>query len=287
MKRDPSPSIAHVPSAPSKIPYVGFSPVRLQTGIQPRPSPTGRGLSARPTFTHALRTYTRPKHLGVGRRSTSRSGAKAQSGLLPASRSNPVQRPLAPRWVMLSHQIIAYYGLIRNSRPLPPIYGLYDGSLPYGLVWAGTERLPNLLRASVSTVPPSVPRQAERLQTAVPSPSVLAFAFFAQARHLHSHARRFSRGSCNEAARFALCCGPVESQALHRQGPLRSSFRRTGSPQPTSSITMRANSQFPQPDSHRQDTRPYGLRTKVTKSSFQRSAVSYQPKLRITGSSEC
>jgi hypothetical protein len=30
---------------------------------------------------------------------------------------------------------------------------------------------------------------------------------------------------------------------------------------------MRVNSQFPQPDLHRQDMRPYGLRTKNTKSS--------------------
>ncbi len=29
----------HVSCSPSKIPYVGFSPVRLQTGIQSRPSP--------------------------------------------------------------------------------------------------------------------------------------------------------------------------------------------------------------------------------------------------------
>jgi len=28
---------------------------------------------------------------------------------------------------------------------------------------------------------------------------------------------------------------------------------------------MRVNSQFPQPDLHRQDMRPYGLRTKHTK----------------------
>ena len=40
---------AYVSSSPSKIPYGGFSPVRLQTGYQPwRPSPAGRSaVSAR------------------------------------------------------------------------------------------------------------------------------------------------------------------------------------------------------------------------------------------------
>ena len=36
--RVPSSPIVHVSCAPSEIPYVGFSPVRLQTEIQPRPS---------------------------------------------------------------------------------------------------------------------------------------------------------------------------------------------------------------------------------------------------------
>src|SRR5678815_2043328 len=47
-----------VSSSPSKIPYVGFSPVRLQTGIQPRPSSTMSSLSARPAFTPTCQTYT-------------------------------------------------------------------------------------------------------------------------------------------------------------------------------------------------------------------------------------
>jgi hypothetical protein len=39
-KRDQT--IHHVPCSPSKIPYVGFSPIRLQTGCQWQPSPTVR-----------------------------------------------------------------------------------------------------------------------------------------------------------------------------------------------------------------------------------------------------
>jgi hypothetical protein len=137
---------------------------------------------------------------------------------------------LAPQKVMLSSRIIAYYGLIRNSRPLPSTYELYDGSLPYGLVWAGIERLPNLLRTSLSSVPPSVPRRSEWLPLTVPSPPALAFAKSVLARQPHFHTRRFPCGMCNEAAKFALCYGPEELLALHRQGRLLSSFHLSKSP---------------------------------------------------------
>lgn len=222
----------YVSSSLSKIPYGGFSPVRLQTGIQPQSSLVRCGLSARPTYTRNLSTYMGLKSLTQNRAYTFRRRAHAQAALPSSPKATPVQRPLAPRGVMLSTQFIAYYDLIRNSQPLPSTYELYDGSLPYGLVWAGVERLPNLLGMSLSSVPFYVPRRAKRLHLTVPSPSVLAFAAFAQARHPHSLTRRFMRGSCNEAARFALCCGPEESLALPRQGRLLSSFHLVESPQP-------------------------------------------------------
>ena len=58
-------TLHHVSSPPSKIPYGGFSPVRLQTGCQPQPSP--------------LRAYMRlPAHAPpylIYRRTESASGA--------------------------------------------------------------------------------------------------------------------------------------------------------------------------------------------------------------------
>jgi hypothetical protein len=57
-------------------------------------------------------------------------------------------------------------------------------------------------------VPPSVPRQTERLRMAIPSPFPMAFIVFAPIRHLHRRAIRFARGQRNEAAKFALCYGP-------------------------------------------------------------------------------
>jgi hypothetical protein len=217
--------------SPSKIPYGGFSPVRLQTGMQSQPSLPGSGLSARPTSPRTLVTYMRLRLLTRKRAEPTRNRALAQADLSPLLPSVPVQRPLALRRVMLSLQVIAYYGLMRNSHPLLPIYALYGRSLPYGLVWAEGERLPNLLRLSLSTVPPSVPRWTRGVPLTVPSPSALAFTIFAQVRHPHAHARRFSRGERNEAAKFASCYGPVELIALHRQGRLHSSFHRIESPQ--------------------------------------------------------
>ena len=148
-----------------------------------------KGLSARSAFTHSLPTCTWPKLLAQTGASPQlrwffRSRALSSNGTpFNIANSIPVQRPLARQWVMLSHRVIAYYDLIRNSRPSHRFIYYYDGSLPYDLVWAGIERLPNLLHVSFPSVPPSVPRWTERLHMAVPSPFVLAFALFIEARH--------------------------------------------------------------------------------------------------------
>ena len=147
-----------VSSSLSKIPYSGFSPVRLQTGIQPRPSSTMPSLSARPAFTPSRWIYTWLKFLSP-KRAFFRSGTYVQAELPLSYMNHPVQRSLAPQRVMLSHRIIAYYDLIRASLPLPPVYVLSSGSLPYGLVWAGNEKVPNLSRLSFPIVPSSVPRR--------------------------------------------------------------------------------------------------------------------------------
>ena len=253
-----------VSSSLSKIPYGGFSPVRLQTGIQPRPSSNMLSLSARPAFTHASRIYTRLKSLSQ-KRAFFRSGTYVQAELPLSSMNYPVQRSLAPQRVMLSRRIIAYYSLIRASRPLPLVYVLSSRSLPYGLVWAGHEKVPNLSCLSFPTVPSSVPRRLGDFFRLLlhrplwPSPSS------------HKVGARLTtlagswRGSCNEAAKFALYYGPMELLALLRQGHLHSSFHLLGHPMGMSSITTRANNQFPRPDLHRLDKQPYRLQTKDTK----------------------
>jgi len=168
---------------------------------------------------------------------------------------------------MLSHRITAYYDLMRASLPLPPVYVLSSGSLPVGPLRAGDKKVPNLSCLSFPIVPSSVPR---RLGDCIrlllhrplwPSPS----SHKVGARM--STLGRFLRGSCNEAAKFALRYGPMELLALLRQGHLHSSFHLLGHPSGVSSITTRANNQFPRPDLHRLDKQPYRLHTKITKAS--------------------
>jgi hypothetical protein len=253
-----------VSSSLSKIPYSGFSPVRLQTEIQPRPSSNMLSLSARPACTQSRWIYTRLKSLSP-KRAIFRSGTCVQAELPLSYMDYPVQRSLAPQWVVLSRQIIAYYDLIRASLPLPPVYVLSSGSLPLSLIWAGEEKVPILSCLSFPIVPSSVPRRLgdffrlflhRPLWPSPPSHKVGARL---------STLGRFLRGSCNEAAKFALCYGPMKLLALLRQGRLHSSFHLLGHPLGVSSITTRVNNQFPQPDFHRLDKQPYRLQTKSTK----------------------
>ena len=257
-------TMQHVSSSLSKIPYGGFSPVRLQTGIRPRPSSPPRGLSARPAFTHSTVAYTRSK--------SKHPAPLALSGMFggASSKDYPVQRPLALQRVMLSRRVNAYYGLIRASRSLLPVYVLYGRSLPYGLVWAGFERFPNFLYASFPSVPPSVPRRIVRLPLTVASPYVLAFASSTLARHPRAHANRFMRGLRNEAAKFASCYGPMGLLALHRQGLLLSSFHCSSRLKQRRILLRGQTANLPRPDLHRLDAQPYGLRAKGRKEEKKR-----------------
>jgi hypothetical protein len=223
-------------------------------------------LSARPAFTQSRWIYTRLKSRSP-KRAIFRSRTYVQAGLPLSYLNHPVQRSLAPLRVMLSRWLIAYYDLIRASLPLPPVYVLSSGSLPLGLLGAGDEKFPNLSRLSLPIVPPSVPRRLDdffRLLLHRPLwPSPSSHKVGARLTTLG----RFWRGSCNEAAKFALCYGPMRLLALLRQGRLLSSFHLLGHPSGMSNITTRANNQFPWPDFHRLDKQPYRLHAKATKGS--------------------
>ena len=140
-----------VSSSLSKIPYGGFSPVRLQTGCPPRPSQPVPALSARPAFTRPQATDTRLKSLSPKRANSYRRGTCLQAALPASDATTPVQRSLARQWVLLSHQVSAYDDLIRASQLHLPIYALFVRPSPYGLVWAGTEKVPHLSGLSVTT----------------------------------------------------------------------------------------------------------------------------------------
>jgi hypothetical protein len=141
-----------VSSSPSKIPYGGFSPVRLQTGIEihPRPSRSGPGSSARPASPRHRLTYTRAQSRSPKRANSYRRGTCVQAALPSSDANLPVQRSLAPQRVLLSRRLPAYYDLIRASRLHRTIYGLFIRPSPDGLVWAGAEKVPTLSGLSVT-----------------------------------------------------------------------------------------------------------------------------------------
>src|ERR1019366_6674572 len=91
-----------VSSSLSKIPYGGFSPVRLQTGLRPPPSPPGA---------HPM-AYRRPEFRSFAA-IVAPAGAIAVLSRRQAAipRDCPVQRPLARQRVVLSRRVLAYYGL--------------------------------------------------------------------------------------------------------------------------------------------------------------------------------
>ena len=76
-----------VSSSPSKIPYGGFSPVRLQTGILPRPSPARSGSNQHPAPAYTWRKFLSRK------RATSRRGTFVQAALPSSDRTLPSRGP--------------------------------------------------------------------------------------------------------------------------------------------------------------------------------------------------
>ena len=250
--------------SPSKIPYGGFSPVRLQTGFQPRPS------STRPELKRMTRIPSNPADLYA---------AKVQ-----------VSSPIVSEALCLPRQ---FSGDVNHGRSRPEALGSPEGyAVPPGhrLLWphpklsaspaslsassrqvfaprpgGGRSREAPQFTPPVSlTVPPSVPRQTRwnqhkpsrfRLRTfrfqpfrlLVPKslkpcpcllyprtvlslPSTLAFASSVQARRLHSSTQSVLGWAVLRGCNIRFMLRPGELLALHRQELLLSSFRFLGSP---------------------------------------------------------
>ena len=122
----------------SKIPYGGFSPVRLQTRSRRRPS------SGKPRLIRRPRLVLDP--LWPRR-------ACCAGGRLP---TYLVQRPLARPAVIVSASVNAYYGLIRATRGHPAAYFLRPSSI-FGHEW-----VPNLSCVSVCACHPQHPGGSTR-----------------------------------------------------------------------------------------------------------------------------
>ena len=217
-----------VSSSPSKIPYGGFSPVRLQTG-SPRKSSRER--------------LSPHLYAALGRSSDPMAIAGMLTGRL--SPPAPVQRPLARQRVILSRRVNAYYGLIRDSDLLPPIYALDGGSLCLTTDHRETRASPIYSACLYPRAVPPYPGGFARLLVIVTSSHMLAFAIFALARHPRTHKIRFivacvTRLQVSLYATARRVCLPCPGQDFYFQA-----FIPRGHPPRTSNITTWAYNQFP------------------------------------------
>jgi hypothetical protein len=266
-------TMQHVSSSPSKIPYDGFSPVRLQAGSPLRPSTSGAGLSARsacPSHSGALYAAQVLSSASNGPARAAATHCSSRSRPYGQAAFEPVDRAFQPRGPLLSRGLCCPTGsslLWPHLRLSAPPAGLSSSSrrvsCPSISSRRGSERVPNLLRVSLLSCHLPYPGGPSCCIWLLLRSRLWSYAYFAKARHPQSCARRFPRRSCHEAAEFALCYGPNRSLALHRQGRLHPSFRLSGSPPSDVGYDYMANNQFPWPNFHRLDTRPYGLQTKA------------------------
>ena len=183
-------TVPHVSCAPSKIPYGGFSPVRLQTGIGRRPS------SRRDLYAAKADESFRRGVLPVSGRSRIQSARRFSSWAIPSRGPWLARRFCCPAGSSLT---------MASSAPLAPsrrlICFVRRVFLPLAV---GASEGPRFTPRVCSPVPSSLPRRSRRLLATIAGPPTLAFARLTEARLAQIPARRFSRGLVDEAAKFAI-----------------------------------------------------------------------------------
>ena len=281
--------------SPSKIPYGGFSPVRLQTRCQPRPSSSLSKLKRKTRIPSdqvdlyaanvqvsspiVLEALSLPRHFsGVPNHGPSRPEAlgSPEGYVVPPGHRllwPHLKLSVSPASLFPSpRQVFALRSGRSRSREAPqftPRVSLpVPLSVPRQTKW--NDHRPSRFRLRTFRFQPFRPLVPKSLKPCpcllcprtVPPPSTLAFASSVQARRLlSSPSRRFSDGPCYEAATFTLCYGPVSCWLFTDKSFYFRAFASWSHLQKASSITIRPNSQLPEPDFHRQDTQHYGLRT--------------------------
>ena len=216
MQRVPSSTMVHVSCSLSKIPYVGFSPARLQTGIKLRPSLINRRLKCETHMHHQLYNLYATK---AGKPCSCSPMAFLAEPVV--STAFPVQRPLARRALCCrsrSSLNMASSETVCSSRRLI-FFVRQVFALQPRMGW--NRQLPQFAPHTCDTVPSSVPRRSVRVPVVVSSPNVIAFAVSATARQPQSHTRRFSPGSVTRL-----------------QGSLYATARYLASPSPARTFTI-------------------------------------------------
>ena len=252
-------ALHYVSCSPSKIPYVGFSPVRLQTGIQLRPSLTGSWIKCEAHMHHQLYNLYATKA-----EKPCSCGPRACLTEPVVSTAFPVQRPLARRALCCRSRSSLNMASSESVCPFQYliffVYWIF--ALRPRMGWY--RQIPQFAPHIYDPVPSSVPRRSCRVHVVVTSSPVIAFAILAQARQPHpthagSHVDSVTRlqSSLYATARDLASPSPARTFTIE--------LSPDGSPRSDVDYNYTANNQLPQPDFHRQDTRPYGLRTRNTK----------------------
>ena len=239
-------TMQHVSSSLSKIPYGGFSPVRLQTGSPRRPSSST-------TRSYLYAVQVRPSdpygHCWHVKRVVCHRTSRPEALGSPAGYVVPpghrLLRPHPRLWSPPAD--LCFIRRVSVAQLLP----------------TGRPEVPQFTPRVSTHVPHSVPRWTVRLLVTVTSSHILAFAIFVLARHPLNHKIRFivacvTRLQVSLYATARQTCLPCPGQDFYFRA-----FIPGGRPPETSSITTWAYSQFPWPVFHRLDTQHYGLRSRV------------------------
>jgi hypothetical protein len=181
-------AIHFVSSAPSKIPYGGFSPVRLQTRLTPRPpSWTGQ----RPLIGRHCR-YLRPRRF-----------IRSRTCVQAAPRTSDPDRGSSGPWLPVRLYCPVGSSLtMATSAPLSATQRFMHYTARLRVQPASHRGSPNLLCQSFPPMPSPVLRWFPRLHTTMPSSLVLPSPNLYWLGNHRSH-QSGTGGLCNEAAAFA------------------------------------------------------------------------------------
>ena len=222
-------TMQHVSSSLSKIPYGGFSPVRLQTGSPRRPSPTDK------THVGLYAAQVRPSdpnsHCWHFKRVVCHRTSR------PEALGSPAGYVVPP-----GHRLLWPHPRLW----FPPADLCFIRRVFVALLLpTGRPEVPQFTLPVCTHVPHSVPRRTTRLLMTVTSSRILTFAIFVLARHPLNHKIRFivacvTRLQVSLYATARRACLPCPGQDFY----FRAFISGDRSPE-TSNITTWAYSQFP------------------------------------------
>jgi hypothetical protein len=213
--------------SPSKIPYGGFSPVRLQTEIPPPPSACHRELSAT-RIPPTKEPYKRPKskhpgHAAHQRANRSRPGASGPSGTITSSKGRFRPEALGSA---VGYSVPPHHRLLwpHPSLSFSSTHLCIRGWLlqPRGLPRAENDRFPNLLLVSVPSCRPPYPG----------GPDGCLWLYFT----IRSGLRQLCTGSASTGPTHV---GSGVGSVTRLQGSLNATARRLARPSPTRTITLK------------------------------------------------